>query len=172
MGESLRNYQTVPELKNNQSAKHEVLKQSTTASYPFLIKVTHNDEVFRFARYFEDVVFNNEVYVASDFLFNPPEEGINGIQDASLTISDVEQFWTERLRNANTFDTITIEFVAVIVFDGENVMNICEIESIMFTVKNVTGNGIGYDISLSFDEKMNINIPCDVMDSVKCAGCA
>lgn len=49
-------------------------------------------------------------------------------------------------------------------------MNVCEIESILFNVKDVTGNGITYDVQLSFDDRTNVLIPCDIMDSVKCAG--
>lgn len=172
MGESLREYTTSQEFKNNKTAKHEALKDSSTASYPFLIKIRHNNEVYRYAKYFEDVTFFDEVYLASDFTFTPPEESIDGIKDAHLTISDVDQSWTERIRKANTFDVITVEFVAVIVYDDNGEMNVSEIESILFNVRNVNGNGITLDADLVFDERTEINVPCDIMDSVKCAGCA
>ena len=165
-------YQTTEQLNENNGAKHEVLKQSSTASYPFLIKITHNNQVYRFAKYWEDVTFACEIYKASNFTFTPPEESTDGIKDANLSLSDVDQTWIEKIRKANTFDLITVEFVAVIIYDGNGVMNISEIENILFNVKTVNGNGITLDIDLSFDEKTSVNIPCDVMDSVKCAGCA
>lgn len=167
------NYSTGSQLKDNKRAKHELLKQSSLASYPFLIKITFKDETYRYVKYFEDVTFNKEVYTASNFIFTPPEESTEGIKDAHLSLSDVDQSWTERVRKLSTFDKIVVEFVAVVVYDkGTNSAEISEIETIIFTVKNVRGNGITMEADLTFDEITNVNIPCDVMDSTKCAGCS
>lgn len=169
-------YITVNPLQDNNEAKAEVLKQESTSSYPYLIKIKHIhdnvEEVFRIVKYFENVTLNGEIFTACDFNFTPPEQTQDGIKDANLSVSDIDQVWTERVRDAKPYDKIQVDFVACIIFDTNGNVNISEIEEFTFNCKSVEFNGITMNMSLEFDDRMNILIPCDIADSIKCAGCA
>jgi hypothetical protein len=152
-------------------AEQLIARQETYAKFPFLIRVVHETfGTFRYANSDKDITYNGDVYQAAYFTINPPDRDGNEINNGTLTISAVDQFWIEKIRTTQTAAGIT--FIAVIQYDDGVISGIEPIEEMDFTLRaaNWTEDAITWE--MVFDENMAIVVPCDRATTLKCPGVA
>ena len=151
-------------------AKSKIVRQEVFAKFPYLVEITlDNGLVYRYANCDEDMIYNNNVYEACCFSITPPNRDNSSISDGTLTISAIDQFWIEKIRNSN--GRAKIKFIACIDYNDNGIKKVEEIEQIEFILTNVKWNEVQITWTMMFDEKMTIQIPCDVATSSKVAGC-
>ena len=147
--------------------KKELLKTEKTASFPFLIHI-HNDDLgdFYYCNYHNDIEYGGKTYKSRYFEINPPEKTQERIGNATLSFSVANTEWVEKIRE--TQKRSTIEFVGAVIYDDNTVE---PIEDNKFTLTSAQWNESMLTWEMVFDENMDILIPCDVMNSLNCAGC-
>jgi hypothetical protein len=152
-------------------AEQLIARQETYAKFPFLIKITHKEfGIFRYANSDEDITYDGEVYQAAYFTVDPPDKDEGKIGDAALTISAVDQFWIEKIRDTQIAARIT--FMAAIVYDDGVISGVEPIEEMDFTLRSVNWNEEAITWAMVFDENMAIIVPCDKATALKCPGAA
>ena len=146
--------------------------RQTTAKFPFLIKISHPDfnDMF-YINSSDNFLFQGNIYNASSFAIEPPDQDGAKVGNASLTISAVDQAWIQRIREIQK--PAQLQFTAVIIYDeyGE-IAGIEPLEENIFTCRAAKWNEISITWDLSFDERMGC-----IITSVKCTpinvpGCA
>jgi hypothetical protein len=152
-------------------AEQLIARQETYAKFPFLIKITHETfGIFRYANSDEDIMYDDEIYQAAYFTIDPPNKDGSKMGDGQLTISAVDQFWIEKIRNTQIAAKIT--FIASIVYDDGSVQGVEPIEEMNFTLRSVNWNETTISWAMVFDERMAIVVPCDKLTALKCPGVA
>lgn len=159
------------DLKNNPKAQAELLRQRTTASFPYLIEAVNSDfdSTKRYVNYNENVTFEGKVFEPAYFEFTPPEKSTSGISDAKLSISCIDQEWIKRVRT--TQKKTIIRIVGVVIYDEIEGMQISKMDDITFSVESATWSDSLMEFTLKFDEVMDILMPIDVLTPLNCAGC-
>lgn len=141
-------------------AKQQILRTRTQAMFPYLIEVTHKDfGTLRYANSDFDIEYDGQTYKASSFSIDPPDKDGGRIGNASITISAIDQFWIEKIRNTNKY--AHIRFIAAIKYDNAGNAVVEPIEDYEFTLKNASWNEISIQWEMVFDDVMNIVVPCD-----------
>jgi len=152
-----------------------IASQRVAAEFPYLIKIHHPDihspdyyEMF-FANSSENITYKDDIYIAASFSIQPPDQDGSKIGDATLTISAIDQFWIEKIRETQT--PARLQFIAAIVMDDGNT-GIEPLEENSFTLRAASWNELSISWDLSFDERMGY-----IITSVKCTplavpGCA
>jgi len=145
--------------------------QMIIAKLPYLIKISHPEfgDMY-FANSSDSISYNGNIYNAASFTVQPPD--INGakIGNATLTISAIDQFWIEKIRETQT--SAQLQFMAAIIYDELGNMGIEVLEENNFTLRAASWNEISISWEMSFDERMNY-----IITSIKCTpmtvpGCA
>ena len=151
----------------NNDIKTELLKSQKTASFPQLIHITNEDYGdFYFCNYYKDVSYNGNLYLSRCFTINPPEKTSKEIGNATLNFSIINNNFVEMIRN--TSKPSYISFIGMIVYNDDKIE---PIEENRFILRNATWNDSSLTWNMVFDERMDILIPCDIMNSLTCAGC-
>jgi hypothetical protein len=145
-------------------AQQQMARMKTHASFPYLIKITRyideeTVEEFRYANSDFGITYNEELYSSSTFTLDPPDKDGGKIGDAQITISAVDQFWIQKIRETQIPARLT--FIASIVYGDKNSFMVESIERYEFTLRNVQWNEESITWSLVFDETMGIVVPCD-----------
>jgi hypothetical protein len=152
-------------------AEQLIARQQTYAKFPFLIKIIHDEfGVFRYANSDRDITYNGEVYQAAYFSIDPPDREGSKINNGTLTISAIDQFWIEKIRTTQT--AVNIIFIAVIEYNDGVVSGIEPIDEIDFILRNASWNEDAITWEMVFDEGMGVIIPCDRATVLKCPGVA
>jgi hypothetical protein len=141
-------------------AEQLIARQETYAKFPFLIKVTHETfGIFRYVNSDQDITYDGEVYQAAYFTIDPPDRDGGKVGDGRITISAVDQFWIEKIRQTQI--TAAITFIAVIQYDDGAISGVEPIDEIDFTLRsaNWTEDAITWD--MAFDENMANIVPCE-----------
>lgn len=150
-----------------EKAQLEMVRMQTRAKFPYLIKITTPDnQIFRYANSVNNIEFEYETYEASYFKLEPPEQTENGIKDARITISSIDQVWIEKIRKYQ--DRSLIRFVAVIQRDEQEISGIThkvieyveKLDDITFKLTNATWNETTIQWTMKFDDFMEIKMPC------------
>jgi hypothetical protein len=143
----------------------------TNAKFPYLIKISHQDygEIY-YANSSDNLVYKGEIYNAASFSIQPPDQDGAKIGSATLSISAVDQFWVQRIRE--TQKPARLQFVAVIVYEEGIILGIESLEENSFTLRAASWNEASISWDLSFDERQVI-----ILTSAKCTpqisiGCA
>ncbi len=160
-------------MKLSAKAQSYVAARNTPAKFPFLIKIEHEDDKdfpMRFVNSDKDVTYEGEIYYAASFAIDPPDRNGSKIGDATLTISAIDQFWIQKIRENQKPATIT--FKAVIQMDNNGVEQIETLEEIDFTLRAVRFNEYSITWTMLFDENLSINIPCDECNTITTPGYA
>jgi len=151
-------------------AKQQILRSKTSAKFPFLIEITH--EVYGTYRYINadtDIVFEGNTFEASSFSILPPKKDGSDISNATLSISDIDQTWIEKIRS--TQKRACIRFIAAFIYNNEGTMMIEALEDMEFQLVNASWGDTGtISWSMVYDTIMDINIPCDTATFSKVPG--
>ena len=146
--------------------------QRTTAMFPCLIKISHpeySDMYFANSSY--NINYNGNIFNAASFSIQPPDVEGAKIGNATLTISAIDQFWIEKIRQTQI--PAELQFIAVIVYDESGGYAGVEVlEENSFVLRSANWNEISISWEMSFDERMNF-----IITSIKCTpmtvpGCA
>jgi hypothetical protein len=153
-------------------AEQLIARRETYAKFPLLIKVTHPIflEPLYFANSDDDITYDGSVYKAAYFTIDPPDKDGSKIGDGQLTISAVDQFWIEKIRNTQT--AAKIKFMAMIVYNDGAVSGVEPMEEMNFTLRTVSWNEVTITWAMVFDENMAIIVPCDKATALKSPGVA
>lgn len=148
-------------------SKNELLKMNVRAKFPYLIKITHykNDntsEVYRYSNTDEDIVYEGETYTGSCFAITPSQKNNEGVSDAKISISAIDQEWIEKIRN--TSKRAKIEFIATIMTDS----TIEPIDDIEYDLSTATWDDSVIQWNMEFDNLADILVPCDEFNSLSC----
>jgi hypothetical protein len=149
--------------------------QRKIAKFPFLIKILHDTDI-SFPMYFvnapENVTYQGNIYNAASFTIEPPDRDGAKIGDATLTLSAIDQFWIQKIRENQK--PARLEFVAVIIYDDEKngIEGIEAMENMSFTLRAASFNEIAVTWTMVFDENMAINVPADTCNAMTTPGCA
>jgi len=143
--------------------------QRTAANYPYLIKITHNNIDYYYVNSPNNILYGGDIYNAASFSIRPPDYDGSKIGNATLTISTVDQFWIQKIRESQI--PARIKFVAIIVYEDGNT-NIESLEENSFTLRSASWDEISVSWEMSFDERQTL-----IITSVKCTpqiapGCA
>lgn len=147
-------------------AKQKLLRLETLAKFPYLIDVTYYDAennkiTEHYANCDDDITYNDIVYTASYFQIKPPSRTNTSISDGKLTISAIDQTWIQKIRNCQK--RAKIRFLACIVYDDNNSVETIEpIDDVVFTLTKCTWNDTTISWTMLFDDRMNLQVPCDV----------
>ena len=153
-----------------------IASQRTDADFPYLIKITHENESGESYYFYTNsnltsyIDYNGNRYHAAVFSIDPPDKDGAKIGNAALTISAIDQFWTEKIRDTQI--PAKLEFIAAIVHDETGVAGIEPLESNSFTLRAAQWNEVSITWDMSFDERQGY-----IITSVKCtpqitSGCA
>lgn len=153
----------------NPNLQNLLVQNYVPASFPFLIEVWKPSDPTNVERYVnatEDKVFEEHTFVASSFRVTPPEKTENGIKDANITISTIDQTWIEKVRTAN--ERYKIRFLAVVNYEEDETEYIEKLDDITFTLTNATWQETTIQFTMKFDEGMDVNMPCQKLDQFVC----
>jgi hypothetical protein len=151
-------------------AKKQILRSKTAAKFPFLIEITHDlYGTLRYVNSDTDVEFEGNTFEAASFAVMPPKKDGTDISNATLSISDIDQTWIEKIRS--TQQKATIRFIAGFIYDEAGIMIIEALEDMEFQLVNATwGDSGAISWSMIYDTIMDINIPCDTATFSKVPG--
>ena len=166
--------------------KEQILKQQMQASFPYLIKIDwRNGTVSRFINADNDIQYEEydentdtvslETYEAYTFGLILPESSDKGYGSGTLNLSSLND-------NTNIIGLIRslpighrpiIEIKGLIIY-SEDVSDEPEIETIydrMYYLSNPSwGEGTDIRFVVKPDEGMDVQMPCDTMNEMTCAG--
>ncbi len=140
-------------------AQQRLARLETQAMFPYLVEVTLPDNtVYRYVNADSDIVYLNNTYSACFFNISPPEHTDKGIKDAQIVFSVLDNFWIEQVR---TYDErVKCKFVALIDYDA-NGQRYCEsLDSNTFWLTDASWNDKTIQFTMKFDDKMEIQMPC------------
>lgn len=161
-------------------AKQQALRMRTQAMFPYLLEITLQDStILRYSNTTTDKTFEGNTYTASYFSVTPPEQTESSISNAKLTISSVDGYWIEKIRKTQytaSGKKITARFIASICYTKDGTEYIEAVEDNMFTLSSAQWGdsteiaGITWD--MTFDDNLNILVPCDTASSLNVPGVA
>lgn len=155
----------------NSKSKREIIKQQTRAKFPYLIEITMPDnEIVRYNNTDEDITYEGNVYKAGFFYLTPPKENNGVISDTTITISAIDQYWIKKIRNASPFSKSTIRYVAVIMYDEDGTSYIDPCEDNTFFLSKANWDDFSITWSMTLDDVMTVQIPCDTASPLNTTG--
>jgi len=155
----------------NSKSKKEVLRQQTRAKFPYLIEITTPDnQVFRYNNTDEDITYEGNTFKASYFYLTPPKETNGVLSDTTISISCVDQEWIKRIRQYTNTNRCTIRYVAVIMYEEDGTSYIDPCEDNTFFLAKADWNDLTITWSMTLDDVMSIQIPCDVASPLNSTG--
>lgn len=155
-------------------AKNKIMRMETYAKFPYLIEITRyykidgveKSEILRYANCDTDVVYNNKTYTAGYFEIIPPEKNQDSISDAKITISAIDKSWIAKIRE--TEKRAIIRFIAVMMYYENSIESIEPIEDISFELTTAQWDENAIQWTMEFDNLLDLNIPCDEINSFNC----
>ena len=156
-------------------AQKLLASQRKLAQFPYLIKITHKEDSsfpMYFANSSEDITYEGNIYNAASFTVQPPDRDGSKIGDAALTISAIDQFWIQKIRQNHK--PAKLHFVAVIVYNDEQtgIEGVEAMEEITFTLRAAGFNETSVTWTMVFDENMAVIVPADTCNAMTTPGCA
>lgn len=152
-------------------ARQQILRQQMHAKFPYLIEITVDETVYRYANTDEDITFNGNTYEACCFSVGMPERTESKIGDGRLTLSTIYDngAWIKRVRQMSKRGSVRV--IAVIIYSAGNVIDAIEsIDGMEYQLTNASWNDTELSWTMKFDEGMDIVMPCDTMDEIICPG--
>lgn len=154
-------------------AKREILRSSTSAFFPYLIEITHEDYgTFRYANttVSDTIMFEGEAYSPASFSIDPPSQTNTGISNATLTMSAVDQEWIVKIRSTDKKASARL-IEAVCMFNDDGEIEVESAESLPFTLAKASWDGVKITWDMEFDDVMGIQVPLDVATKATVPGC-
>jgi len=146
------------------------LAAQRTAAFPYLIQITQSGSDMFFVNSSDNLLFKGKIYNSASFSIDPPNVEGAKVSNATLTISAIDQYWTQKIRETEI--PAKLKFIAVIVYDEQGIEGIEELEENSFTLRAARWDEIAISWDMSFDERQAY-----IITSVKCTpqvapGCA
>jgi hypothetical protein len=161
----------MPDTKLTARAKMEMARREKHAEFPFLISIEHEDfGTFYYANSSYTITYQGQVYQSATFSINPPDQDGSKVGNASLTISDVNQTWVQKIRS--TKKTAKIHFIAGIQFNNDGHVQFEVIEENTFTLRLATYNGVLVTWEMEFDLTMSFVLNGVSASAAIAPGCA
>ena len=139
----------------NAKAQKIITTHNRASGFPYLIKITHetpeSKRDYFFANSSENITYNGDIYNAAIFSIQPPEKDGSKIGNAALTISAIDQFWVQKIRETQM--PALLQFIAVIV-NSELGSGIESLEENCFTLRAANWDEASISWEMSFDERM------------------
>lgn len=148
-------------------AKQIALKLEMYAKFPYLFEIKYYDKdnnliIERYANCDDDIVFNGHTYQSALFSIKPPNRSNSSISDGQLKYSVIDQSMIQKIRNLKK-KRAKLRFLACIVYDDENNVSYIEaIDDITFTLTKCNWNETSVSWNMMFDDRMNLQVPCDI----------
>lgn len=145
-------------LSNN--AKIAITANNTSEVFLPLLKIEHDDltEDLLFVRNTEQVVSNGDTYLPCSFDLNLPAEKDGQINNASLTIDNVDRAIVTAVRSISSPPLITLSIV--LASDPDTL----EAGPLEFTLRNVSFNVKTVSGELVYEDRLFLNIPGNKFD--------
>jgi hypothetical protein len=149
----------------------KLLAAQRTTEFPYLIQVSQSgySKMF-FANSSDNITFDGNIYNAASFSIQPPSLDGDKVGNATLTISAIDQYWIQRIRETQM--PAELQFTAVIVYDESGIAGIEKLEENSFTLRAARWDETSISWEMSFDERQGY-----IITSAKCTpqiapGCA
>jgi hypothetical protein len=153
------------------SAQRQIAQQRTSASIPFLIKITPYDEAPMFyVNSSVGITYKGDIYNAATFSIQPPDKDGSKIGDGTLTMSAIDQVWIQKIRAAEK--PAELKLIAVIVYNDGVTTGIEPLEENNFTLRMANWNEISITWNMTFDENQSILVPADKCNAQTTPGCS
>ena len=150
--------------------KSRLLGMNTEALTPYLVEIYNEDYgYFRYCNVDGQVTYENNVYTPAYFQIEPPEKTESGIGNAKITISAVDQEWIARIRG--TQKRSTMRLIPCVIYEDGGSIEVESVDDVHFKLTAAEWNDTTISWEMEYDDVMQINIPCDVADSLNMAGC-
>ena len=152
-------------------AKRKLVGMETDACTCFLIEIT-NEELgtFRYVNLGFPVEYEGKTYSAAGFNISPPEKSEGKVGNSRISISAVDQEWIQRIRTP-TKEKSRMHLVSAVVYEGDGGTEVESIDELDFTLTQAEWDDVTISWDMEFDDVTNINVPCDVADSLNFPGC-
>lgn len=143
---------------------------NTEALTPYLIEIYNEDYgYFRYCNVDGDVTYENHVFSPAFFQIDPPEKTESGIGNAKITISAVDQEWIERIRG--TQKRSDLRLIPCVIYENNGSIAVESVEEIRFKLTSANWNETTISWEMEYEDVLQINVPCDVADSLNMPGC-
>lgn len=160
--------------------KQQILRQQMHASFPFLIKITWgNGEVTRHCNADNDIEFQKDgesqsyTYSACVFSVARPSASESGYGTGTFKFSRLGDNSNVIRILRQTSERATIEIVGAIIYaegQSEIIEDIYDVE--YYLTKPTWGDDSDITFTLKLDDNLDLQMPCDTLDEITCAGIA
>jgi hypothetical protein len=151
--------------------QREIARREKHATFPYLIQVEHEEfGNFYYANSSGDITYAGRVYQSATFSIDPPDRDGSKIGNASITISDVDQFWVQKIRTTNR--AAKIHFIAGIRYNDNGTMRFEVLEKNSFTLRLATYNGVMVTWEMEFDLTQTFVLNAVSASAAIAPGCA
>ncbi len=135
------------------------------AKFPYLIEIKYyntNDELIteRYANCSQDLTYKGKVYKSAVFSIKPPDRTNSSISDGEFKYSAVDQTMIMKIRELKK--RAKIRFIACIMYKDDNSVDFIDpIDDITFTLTKCSWDENTIKWTMMFDDRMNLQVPCD-----------
>lgn len=150
----------------------QIYRLTSEGSFPAFLEIYHPEidgGVWRLVNYRTDLVYNGNTYSAAIFTFTPPKYSDKQINNATISISAIDQSVIELIRKLSS--RASAKIVAGFYFEGGD-LTIDPIEEWEFKLSSVNWTEISATWELLYDDRLDIQVPTDKMSAQKCPGVA
>jgi hypothetical protein len=152
-------------------ARRELSRREKHALFPYLIQIEHDDfGNFYYANSGDNITYGGHVYQAATFSIDPPDRDGSKIGNASISISDIDQFWVQKIRT--TRKTAKIHFIAGIKYNDNGETRFEVLEKNSFTLRLATYNGVLVTWEMEFDLTQTFILNSVAASAAIAPGCA
>lgn len=161
--------------------KQQILRQQMHAMFPYLIKIDwKNGTISRYVNADEDIDFeeydgettSTETYEAHTFSLQLPEVGNQGTGILKLSKFDDNTNLIAMLRELPTGKRPTIEITGTIIYTEGQTIDEVEVvyDSKFFLTSPSWGDDTDITFTIKIDEGLEVQMPCDSLNEITCAG--
>lgn len=159
----------------NSFIKQAIIAMDTNAMFPNLIDITYYDNSGNASHYYYndtdyELTLNGNKYIPMLMTVKGGEREEDGIGEGSLSLSDVDRTWTEKIRLTKNRPLCT-HYECAAYFDTSGNIKVDMIEQTDYKLKEANYDGTTMEFKMMFDENMDINVPVDEGNSQITSGC-
>lgn len=160
----------------NSFLKQQILAMDTNAYFPNLIDITYYDNIGNVTHYYYNdsdskLVYKGNTYEPMLMSVQGGKKEESGIGDGSLSLSDVDRVWTERIRNTKNRPECT-HYECAVYDSGDGMTAVEAVEQTSYKLKEASYDGQIMSFTMVFDENMSIVIPPDTGNPQLTSGCS
>ena len=155
-------------------AKQTILRQQMQASFPYLIKITWADGTSSYyCNSDENITFNSQTYNACVFSVTLPDVKESNFGKGNFKFSRLGNNSSVIRKVRENHERAFIEITGAIRYKNGSSFTIESIYDVEFYLTNPTwGDDTDVSFTLSMDDNLELQMPCDDLDEITCAGVA